>query len=116
MYRGFKPAVLALAAAGLAPGAHAAGMGSVCLTLSEIDHTEILDDQTVLFTMHDGAVWENLLPELCGGLKAANGFDYIGQEGSGTEAKICGNIDLIHVADANTSCALGPFVLYQAKQ
>jgi hypothetical protein len=90
-------------------------MGSVCLNLADIDHTEILDDQTVLFHMRDGAVWENMLPEACTGLKAANGFDFIGQQGTGGQGKICGNIDLIHVANSDTSCAIGAFLLYQAK-
>ena len=87
-----------------------AAPGTVCLELSDIDHTEIVDDSTILFDMKDHAVWENLLPEACDGLKAANGFEY-----TGTQPKICGNSDLIRVVDSDTACALGPFVLNRAR-
>jgi hypothetical protein len=95
----------------LTPSAHAEPIGSVCLQLSEIDHTEVLDDQTLLFHMKDQAVWENLLPEKCDGLKAKNGFEY-----AGPEPKICGDIDLIHPLNSDASCALGPFQLYRGAE
>ena len=52
------------------------GKPVMCLTLSRIDETIILDDQTILIKMIGNALYLNRLPQPCYGLKTGDGFGY----------------------------------------
>src|SRR2546430_10496165 len=73
-----------------APAAVAEGM--VCLPLNQIDHTQVVDDQTILFHMRDRTVYRNVLPAKCSGLKFEDGFSYT----SSTD-QLCSNVEIIRV-------------------
>ncbi len=99
--------ILALAACEpMAPG-RTAGK-SVCLAAYNIDHTDIPDDNTILFTMRDHTVWKNTLPYTCTGLKLdTRGYTYEPTNpGSDT---ICSNLVTIHLNTYHNVCELGDF-------
>lgn len=83
--------------------------GPDCLDLHMIDHTEVLDDSTILFHMKGKKTYISKLPYRCHGLKFEEGFSY-----STSINKICGNVDTIKVLRRGNSCALGPFHEYIA--
>jgi hypothetical protein len=90
--------LLALAA----PPCFAEGM--VCLQLSSIEHTEVVDDRTILFHMRDGSHYRNVLPARCPGLKFEDGFSY-----ATSIDQLCSNVEIIRVLRRGTSCGLGAF-------
>jgi hypothetical protein len=47
-----------------------------CLSLNRINRTRVVDDQTVLFYMRGGGVYQNILPRDCPGLKRNDRFMY----------------------------------------
>lgn len=47
-----------------------------CVTLTSISKTDIIDEQTVLFYMRDGTIYENRLPRRCPGLRSRRAFTY----------------------------------------
>ena len=47
-----------------------------CVTLTSIASTSIVDQQTVLFSMRDGTIYENHLPRRCPGLRRNRSFMY----------------------------------------
>jgi hypothetical protein len=99
----------ALAGAGAkAPAQRQAGARS-CISIPHIDHTEILDDSTILFHMKGGKIWKNSLPHKCFSLKFEDGFSY-----ATSLSELC-NTDIIHVIRQGTTCGLGDFVPYDAK-
>ena len=75
----------------------------VCLWTYMIDHTHTVDPKTVLFTMKNGDVWKNTLPQACNGL-TFNGFEYVTRDGS-----ICDNMQSIMVLRTHEVCMLGAF-------
>jgi hypothetical protein len=85
-----------------------AGSKSVCLAAYNIDHTDIPDDHTILFTMRDHTVWKNTLPYTCSGLKLdTRGFTYEPTDpGSDT---ICSNLLTIRLNTYQNICELGDF-------
>ncbi|MDA5194273.1 DUF6491 family protein [Govanella unica] len=83
--------------------------GPDCLELQMIDHTQILDDYTILFHMKGKTTYISKLPYRCNGLKFEDGFAY-----TTSINKICGNVDVIKVLRRGSSCALGPFRQYIA--
>ena len=108
---------IATAAAGLAlcwAGAAAAQMGAgtttggghVCLWTYQIDHTHVLNKQTVLFYMKDGHVWRNDLKGPCPGLNF-HGFDFVSHSD-----EICGPEIGIRVIRTGEACSLGEFSPY----
>jgi hypothetical protein len=86
----------------IAPAALAQGM--VCLQLNAIDHTQVVDDQTILFHMRDRTVYRNVLPAKCAGLKFEDGFSY-----TTSINQLCSNVEIIRVLRRGTSCGLGAF-------
>ncbi|HUJ47816.1 MAG TPA: hypothetical protein VLV55_11840 [Rhizomicrobium sp.] len=82
--------------------------GGVCLWQYQIDHTNYVAPQTILFHMKDGRVWRNTLKGPCPGLKY-NGFAYV----THTD-QICSNVVPIRVLQTGEVCALGEFTAYSA--
>lgn len=87
----------------------AGGRAQVCLASYMIDHTDIPDDSTILFTMRDHTVYRNHLDHPCFGLRLdTRGFTYEPTDpGSDT---ICSNLVLIRTNTDHLTCALGEFV------
>ncbi len=79
----------------------------ICLDPAFIDHTQIVDDSTILFHMKGGKVWKNTLASKCFGLKMQGGFAYEVQGGT-----ICSNMQTIRVLDQGSICSLGDFTPY----
>jgi hypothetical protein len=76
-----------------------------CINIAQIDHTQIIDDQTILFHLRGGVTLRNTLQDRCVGLRmASRGFTYVvrGEE-------VCGNLQSIRVNDNGAICELGPF-------
>ena len=79
--------------------------GSRCINPSSIDHTKVLDDNTILFYLHGGETLRNTLLDKCIGLRlSTRGFTYVVRGG-----EICGNLQSIKVNDTGAICQLGPF-------
>jgi hypothetical protein len=102
--------VLALGGCGSAPRApgQAQNAAPVCLASYNIDHTDIPNDSTILFTMRDRTVWKNTLVSPCFGLRLdSRGFTYEATDpGSDT---ICSNLVTIHTNTDHNVCLLGEF-------
>ena len=85
----------------------------VCLQTYLIDHTQVVDDSTILFYMRGREVWKNSLPHQCFGLRMSGGFQY---ETSINE--ICSNLQTIRVIEQGggprfgSTCMLGVFTPY----
>jgi nanoRNase/pAp phosphatase (c-di-AMP/oligoRNAs hydrolase) len=81
---------------------------SVCLPSYNIDHTDIPNDSTIIFTMRDRSVWKNTLTYPCIGLRLdTRGFTYEATDpGSDT---ICSNLVTIHTNTDHNVCELGAF-------
>ena len=82
-----------------------------CVNTSMIRNTVVVDDQTILFYMRGGKIYENSLPRRCPGLRRERRFSYRTSVG-----RLC-EIDSITVLqsggvglDRGASCGLGPFV------
>jgi hypothetical protein len=99
---------LALAACQpMASGSASAGK-SVCLASYNIDHTDIPDDHTIIFTMRDHSVWKNTLPYTCSGLRLdSRGYTYEPTD-PGTDT-ICSNLVTIRLNTYQNICQLGEF-------
>jgi len=97
----------ATAAAAPQPG------NNVCIQTYLIDHTEVLDDNTILFYMRGREVWKNSLPYRCFGLKSSGGFQY-----ETSINQICSNLQTIRVIEQGggprlgATCMLGAFTPY----
>ena len=81
-----------------------------CLRLASIDHTEVVDDTTILFHMKNGDVYRNKLPYRCPGLRRERAFMY-----RTSLNQLC-NVDIITVLSdigfgftPGASCGLGMF-------
>lgn len=90
-----------------APDPTVGAPGPDCLELYQIDHTEIVDDSTILFHMKGKKTYISKLPYRCHGLKFEDGFAY-----STSISKICGKVDIIKVLRRGNTCALGAFHEY----
>ncbi len=83
-----------------------------CLSLSQVDHTEVLDDQTILFYMHGKKIWKSTLPYKCPSLGYEKSFSHK------TSTNDYCSIDIITVIYSagglreGPSCGLGPFTAY----
>ena len=105
--------IVTLGAALLAGGTAAAqdpdGMLN-CVSLTRVDHTEVIDDNTILFYMRGGDIYRNVLPHRCPGLGREQTFMY-----RVSTSQLC-NVDVITVMDRigagymqGASCGLGKF-------
>jgi hypothetical protein len=85
----------------------------MCIEVSRIKETRVLDDQTILFEMRGGTFYINRLPVRCPGLKISGGFSY-----TTSSQKLCQQ-DSIKVVQAGSelggSCPLGEFVQFNEK-
>jgi len=104
---------MAAASAWAAEAPAPAGQTETCVPLMQIDHTQILDDQNVLFFMKNRKVYKNHLPNRCAGLKSADTFRY-----KTSQNQLC-NVDVITVLNRagsdympGPSCGLGVFEPY----
>lgn len=103
--------VLALAALwACAAGAQQAMPAENCVSLQRLDHTHVVDDQSILFYMHGNDVYLNTLPGKCPTLQSEKRFLY-----RVTANQLC-HLDLITVIyDAGfgfmegPSCRIGKF-------
>jgi hypothetical protein len=82
-----------------------------CLIVSQIDGTEAVDDQTIIFRMRGKQVYRNTLPRKCPGLLRENRIGY-----ETRSSQLC-NIDMITVIEdfgvglrPGFTCRLGEFV------
>ena len=79
--------------------------GTICLSIAQIDHTQVVDDSTILFHLRGGKVLRNTLADRCVGLRmATRGFTYVARND-----EVCGNLQIIRVNDTGMICELGPF-------
>ncbi len=84
------------------------GHKMVCIRAYDIDHTEIPDDNTILFYMHGHKIWKNTLTDRCVGLRInSRGFTYSPTDPGSDE--ICSNLQTIRVNDTGQTCFLGEF-------
>lgn len=79
-----------------------------CIGLQRIDHSEVIDDQTILFHMRGGTVYLNELPYRCPQLGFYKSYTY-----STSINRLC-NTEIITVLDTAVrqrlaSCGLGKF-------
>lgn len=80
--------------------------GPRCINIIRIDHTQVIDDRTILFYLKGGEVLSNTLLNDCVGLRLARrGFSYVARND-----EICGNLQQIRVNDTHAVCQLGQFV------
>ena len=84
--------------------------GVRCVSLSAIDHTDIVDNGFILFYMRGKKIYLNVLPRTCHGLKNADSFMY-----RVPTMRLC-NVDLITVLERvgggfypGPTCGLGLF-------
>jgi hypothetical protein len=88
------------------------GSGPVCLRPFDtpgsgaIDHTHVVDPQTILFYMRDGKIWKNTLKTSCPGLMF-HGFNFATHQD-----EICSNAQSIRVIETDEVCELGAFTPY----
>src|SRR5271155_775518 len=68
-----------------------------------IDHTKVVDPQTVLFYMRDGKIWKNTLHTQCRGLEF-HGFSFVTHYD-----ELCSNAVSITVIETGQVCQLGDF-------
>jgi hypothetical protein len=80
-----------------------AGNG-VCLSTSQIDHTQIVSDTAILFFMKGGKTWVNTMQIPCSSLKMEDGFAYINDA-----PEVCSNSQTIRVLRSGGFCELGQF-------
>jgi hypothetical protein len=92
------------------------GAAQRCLSLNRIDHTEIVDDDTILFHLRGREIYENSLPRRCPQLSSEERFMY---RVSGSQ--LC-DLDTITVLDdigfgfmPGATCGLGQFVPISAE-
>jgi hypothetical protein len=87
-----------------------------CLNTRSIARTEILDDQDILFHMHNRAIYLNHLPSLCKRLAQEGRFTY-----RSATARLCSDDIITILADTGLglttgrSCKLGKFYALTAE-
>ena len=93
------------------PAARVLGEAVSCVSLSQIESTEVRNDRTIDFEMIGSRVYRNVLPNTCPRLAFEDGFTY----STGT-SQLC-STDIIYVLDRTggdvrrgAGCGLGPFV------
>lgn len=109
-----KSIAIAAVIAGLAVSPAAAGetapakpaKKSLCLRVRDIDHTHVVDKNTILFYMRGGKIWKNTLLQPCPGLMW-HGFTEVTHDGT-----ICSNMHRIQILVTGQVCLLGRFTPY----
>jgi hypothetical protein len=104
-------ATMLIAAAWLIPAsAQDTARAEECISLMQLDHVDVVDDQTILFCMKGKGVYRNSLPSKCPGLLFEDQFMY-----RVTLNQLC-NIDVITVLHRagfglteGPSCRIGRF-------
>ena len=76
----------------------------VCLTVGQIDHTDIVNDSAIVFFMKDGKAYMNTMRIPCSSLKMEDGFAY-----TTDTAEVCSNSQTIRVLRSGNFCELGQF-------
>jgi hypothetical protein len=76
----------------------------VCLQKSQIDHTEIVNDGSIVFFMKTGKPYLNTLRFPCPSLTMEGGFAY-----ESDFPEICSQSQTIHVLRSGNFCELGNF-------
>jgi len=98
-------AALAALVSGPALAQTSTTMGNTtCLKTVLVDHTDVKDASTIMFTMKDGEVWKNSLNTPCTTLPH-NGYIY----SPTVPDSICGNLQRIKVIQTGEVCQLGGF-------
>ena len=91
-----------------APEARVVGEAVSCVTLTQVESTQVHDDRTIDFKMHDSRIYRNTLPARCPTLGMEQRFSYTVSTG-----RLC-NTDIIRVLTPDgretTACGLGQFV------
>ena len=88
----------------------ASGDARSCINLDEIDHTSVIDDNTILFYAHGHDVYRNDLPHSCAELRNEQRFMY-----RVSLAQLCSNDTITVLEDAGfgflpgPTCGLGKF-------
>jgi hypothetical protein len=83
-----------------------------CVQLRDIDRTDVLDDQTIIFKMRGNRYFKNKLPYKCGGLRFERSFSY-----RTSLSQLC-SVDTITVLRTGSpiqegpTCGLGKFEPY----
>ena len=90
-------------------GGTGGGSNGVCLQASQIDHTSIVDDSTIVFYMRTGKPYVNKLRIPCSSLKIEDGFAY-----ETDSSEICSASQTIRVLRSGNFCELGQFTPYEA--
>ena len=108
-FSGLAPLTLSMSLMLGAPAVgRAAPAAPACISNIRIDHTDIVDDSTIMFVMRDHSVYRNALPERCVGLRAdPRGFTYSPTDNSD---ELCSNLITIRLNTFGQICMLGVFV------
>jgi hypothetical protein len=80
----------------------------VCLDVTRIDHTEVLNDHQILFYMYGKKTWVNNLTARCPSLTRQDGFVW-----SSWVPRYCDNLETIRVIRSGEVCMLGAFTPYE---
>ena len=107
LFPAFAGAALVLAASAPAE-VPAPASSSQCINVRDIQRTEIQDDQTIVFHMRDGKLWQNRLRRLCPMLKTSPYTQVLHSD------LVCANQQFIHPTRTGDTCALGDFTLVGA--
>lgn len=99
----FKSVAVAAAFSFAALAGYGASAATTCLWTRQIDHTHVVDRNTVLFYMKDGKIWRNDLKSPCMGLQL-HGFSF-----TSASDEICSNAVGIRVIRTGEVCTLGRF-------
>ena len=90
------------------PAGLPAGNG-ICLSVAQIDHSEIINDSAIILFMKDGKAYTNAMPMPCPSLVMENGFAYLNDP-----PQVCSNSQTIRVLRSGNFCELGQFTPFQA--
>lgn len=83
------------------------GGNGICVQTQFIDHTDVLDDSTIIFHMKGGIAWKNTLRFACTSLKNEGGFAFVTDF-----PEVCSNGQTIRVLRSGILCELGQFTPY----
>ena len=93
-----------------APEVRAVGKPKTCVSLTQIQSTNIVDNSTIDFKMKGGKTFRNTLSHSCPGLRRDDAFSY-----RTSTSQLC-SVDIIHVLEnyggrlqQGAGCGLGKF-------
>ena len=101
----FAGAVLVLAVSAPAEVPAPPASSTLCINVRNVERTEVKDDQTIVFHMRDGKMWENRLRRICPMLTTSPWAQVLHSD------QVCANQQFIHVTRTGDTCALGDFTL-----